>query len=282
LKTSRFTKDQKYDFRLVKGFSTDQAGKEMARKALLFLGLNAMGLILFSLTINRSNAQSLDNSNKDYHDGAKRFAAVKKKVTPHLKKVFEKRGLQWGSPIFIRVFKKERQLELWVKQRESFVLLNSYFIAGTSGELGPKLRQGDGQIPEGFYFVTPRQMNRKSNFHLSFNIGYPNQYDRAYNRTGNLIMVHGSNVSAGCMAMTNDKIEEIYTLADAAFKGGQRFFRIHIFPFKMTDTAMQQNSDNSWHPFWKNLKIGYRIFEDTKLPPNVTVKDKTYHFENQD
>jgi murein L,D-transpeptidase YafK len=125
-------------------------------------------------------------------------------------------------------------------------------------------------------------MNRKSNFHLSFNIGYPNQYDRAYNRTGNLIMVHGSNVSAGCMAMTNDKIEEIYTLADAPFKGGQRFFRIHIFPFKMTDTAMQQNSDNSWHPFWKNLKIGYRIFEDTKLPPNGTVKDKTYHFENQD
>ena len=142
----------------------------MARKALLFLGLNAIGLVLFSFTINRSNAQSLDNSNKDYHDGAKRFAAVKKKVTPHLKKVFEKRELQWGSPIFIRVFKKERQLELWVKQRESFVLLNSYFIAGTSGELGPKLRQGDGQIPEGFYFVTPRQMNRQSNFHLSFNI----------------------------------------------------------------------------------------------------------------
>ncbi|MDA7617663.1 2-dehydro-3-deoxyphosphooctonate aldolase, partial [Akkermansiaceae bacterium] len=109
-----------------------------------------------------------------------------------------------------------------------------------------------------------------------------NQYDRAYNRTGNFIMVHGSNVSVGCMAMTNRKIEEIYTLADAAFEGGQKFFRVHIFPFKMTPTAMQKNSRNSWQPFWQELKIGYQIFENSKLPPNVTVKDKTYQFENQD
>lgn len=251
----------------------------MGRKILLFLGLSAFVTALLVFIINSTNAQNLDNSDKD---GAKRFVAVKKRVTPHLKELFKERELQWGSPIFIRAFKKERQLELWVKKGDSFVLLNSYFIAGTSGELGPKLRQGDGQIPEGFYFVTPHQMNPRSKFHLSFNIGYPNQYDRAYNRTGNFIMVHGSNVSVGCMAMTNRKIEEIYTLADAAFEGGQKFFRVHIFPFKMTATAMQQNSRNSWQPFWQELKIGYQIFENSKLPPNVTVKDKTYQFENQD
>jgi murein L,D-transpeptidase YafK len=251
----------------------------MGMKTLLFLGLSAFVTALLVFSIDSTNAQNVDNSEKD---GAKRFVAVKKRVTPHLKELFKERGLQWGSPIFIRAFKKERQLELWVKKGDSFVLLNSYFIAATSGELGPKLRQGDGQIPEGFYFVTPHQMNPQSKFHLSFNIGYPNQYDRAYNRTGNFIMVHGSNVSVGCMAMTNRKIEEIYTLADAAFEGGQKFFRVHIFPFKMTHTAMQLNSGNSWNSFWRELKIGYQIFENTKSPPNVTVKAKTYQFENQD
>ncbi|MDB2673480.1 murein L,D-transpeptidase [Akkermansiaceae bacterium] len=253
------------------------------KNGLLFLGLGALATSLFLLTLNHeTSAQGLKISDEDYENGAKRFAAVKKMVTPRLKTLFEEKELKWGSPIFIRAFKKERQLELWVKDGESFVLFDSYFIAGTSGGPGPKLRQGDGQIPEGFYFVTPRQMNPQSNFHLSFNIGYPNKFDRAHGRTGDFIMVHGSDVSIGCMAMTNTKIEEIYTLADAAFKGGQKFFRVHVFPFKMTDEAMTQNSGHRWFSFWKNLKTGYQMFQDTKLPPNVTVKDKTYQFEEQD
>ena len=249
----------------------------------MFLGLGtlAAGLILFVVN-HRTSAQGLDISDEDYENGAKRFAAVKKKVTPELKRLFEEKELKWGAPIFIRAFKEERQLEIWVRKGDSFVLFDSYFIAGTSGGPGPKLRQGDGQIPEGFYFVTPRQMNSQSNFHLSFNIGYPNKFDRAHARTGDFIMVHGSDVSIGCMAMTNTKIEQIYTLADAALKGGQKFFRIHVFPFKMTDKAMIQHSGHRWFTFWQNLKTGYEIFEDTKLPPNVTVKDKTYHFEEQD
>lgn len=95
-------------------------------------------------------------------------------------------------------------------------------------------------------------------------------------------MVHGSKISVGCVAMTNRKIEEIHTLADAAFEGGQKFFRVHISPSKMTHTAMQRNSGNSWHSFWRELKIGYQIIENTKSTPNVTVKAKTYQFENQD
>ena len=253
------------------------------KKHLFSVGLGAIALILGLLVLNNQKAtQDLKLGDEDYENGAKRFAAVKRKVTPRLKRRFEEKVLKWGSPIFIRAFKKERQLELWVKNGQSFVLFKSYFIAGTSGSPGPKLRQGDGQIPEGFYIVTPHQMNPESNFHLSFNIGYPNQFDRAHGRTGDFIMVHGSDVSIGCMAMTDKKIEEIYTLADAAFKGGQKFFRVHVFPFKITDEAMQENSRNRWFSFWENLKTGYQIFADIKLPPNVTVKEKTYQFEEQD
>lgn len=253
------------------------------RKHLFFLALSALVSPLVTLVINnKTSAQSLEIFDEDYENGETRFAAIQKKVAPGLKERFEEKELVWGSPIFIRAFKKERQLELWVKKGGKFLLFESYFIAGTSGGLGPKLRQGDGQIPEGFYFVTPRQMNPRSNFHLSFNIGYPNQFDREYKRTGDFIMVHGATFSAGCMAMTNAKVEEIYTIADAAFKGGQKFFRIHIFPFKMTDEALRQKSDHRWAAFWGNLQKGYQYFEDTKLPPNVTVRDKTYQFERQD
>ena len=112
-------------------------------KTLLFLGLSAFVTALLVFSIDSTNAQNVDNSEKD---GAKRFVAVKKRVTPHLKELFKERGLQWGSPIFIRAFKKERQLELLVKKGDSFVLLNSYFIAATSGELGPKLKIGRAHV----------------------------------------------------------------------------------------------------------------------------------------
>ena len=193
-----------------------------------------------------------------------------------------KKDSNGGAPISIRAFKEERQLELWLRKGDSFVFFESYFIAGTSGGHGPKLRQGDGQIPEGFYFVTPRQMNPQSNFHLSFTIGYPNKFDRAHARSGDFIMVHGSDVSIGCLAMTNTKIEQIHTLADASLKGGQKFLRIHVFPFKMTDEVMNQHSDHRWFTFWQILKTGYQRFEDTKMPSTVIVKDKTYHFDEQD
>ncbi len=226
-----------------------------------------------------ASAQSIEISPEDYADGTKRFQAAAKKVTTGLKERFENQGIKWGSPIFLRAFKKERQLELWTKDKGKFTLFDTYHIAGTSGGPGPKLREGDGQIPEGFYFVTPDQMNPQSDFHLSFNIGYPNRFDKAHARTGSFIMIHGSDVSIGCLAMTNSKIEEIYTLADSAFKGGQKFFRVHLFPFRMSDENLASHRDHRWLPFWENLQTGYQWFEEKKLPPNVIVKDATYHFE---
>jgi len=115
-------------------------------------------------------------------------------------------------------------------------------------------------------------------YHLAYNIGYPNAYDKSRNRTGSFIMVHGSNVSIGCLAMSNSKIEEIYTLCAAALQNGQPFFRHHSFPFRMSETRMAAAAQHSEYPFWKNLKTGYEAFEKTKRPPNVEVKGQDYIF----
>ena len=122
-------------------------------------------------------------------------------------------------------------------------------------------------------------MNPNSRFHLSFNVGYPNTYDRAHERTGDFLMVHGNRVSIGCFAMTDKKIEEIYTLCDAALNKGQKFFRVHSFPFRMTNERLTQESGNRWSSFWKNLKQGYDLFEKNKFPPNVRVENKKYVFD---
>lgn len=202
------------------------------------------------------------------------------RVQPNLRCEFEEKKLQYGSPIFIRIFKESMELEIWFKSNDKFELFKTYEICTYgSGTLGPKTRQGDGQAPEGFYFVTPQRLNPVSNFHLSFNLGYPNKYDRIHRRTGGNLMVHGSCVSIGCYAMTNAGIEEIYAISDATFRNGQRFFRVHIFPFRMNETNMEKHKESKWLDFWNNLKEGYDFFEKNKIPPNVEVVNKKYIFE---
>lgn len=189
------------------------------------------------------------------------------------------RELEPGDPIFIRIFKEESELEVWVQGDETFQLFRTYDICYYSGRLGPKLRQGDRQSPEGFYFVNRGRMNPNSAYHLAFNIGYPNRYDRSHRRTGSAIMVHGDCVSIGCYAMTDAGIDEIYTLADAALNNGQDFFRVHIFPFRMTPENMRRHRDSEWYGFWENLREGYGLFELGRMPPNVEVRDKRYVFD---
>lgn len=189
----------------------------------------------------------------------------------------KERGVSLGTALFIRIFKETSELEVWLKDKKgSYILYKTYPICYYSGELGPKLKEGDKQAPEGFYHVTKSQMNPNSRYHLSFNLGYPNLYDQAHNRTGSYLMVHGSCVSIGCYAMTDKKIEEIYTLADLALKNGQSFFSVHIFPFRMTDSNMKHHEKSKWYPFWKNLKEGYDVFEINRHVPNITVKEKQY------
>lgn len=193
-------------------------------------------------------------------------------VTPPLKKQLKQNNLSFGSPVFIRIFKQQRELEVWLDAADGeFKRFKTYRICNYSGHLGPKLKQGDRQSPEGFYFVKPQQLNPWSRFHLSFNLGYPNRYDRHHGRTGSALMVHGDCVSIGCYAMTDEGIEEIYTLINAALRGGQPFFRVHIFPFPLEDEKLAQHKRNPWFSFWQNLKEGYDYFEQYKRPPNIEV-----------
>lgn len=187
-------------------------------------------------------------------------------------------GAQIGDPIFIRIFKYTAELEIWIKVGKQYELLQTYEICRQSGYLGPKLKEGDKQGPEGFYYVTKNRLNPNSKFHLSFNLGYPNTYDRVHKRTGSALMVHGNCVSIGCFAMTDEKIEEIYELVEKALGNRQRVVRVHIFPFRMTEAKMEQYQANEWYDFWMNLKEGYDYFEDKGTPPNVEVEKKRYVF----
>ena len=215
--------------------------------------------------------------------GEARAATAAANVRPALERDLAAAGLRFGDPVFIRAFKEEKQLQLFVRNHASgkFKLFRTYPIAAASGILGPKLMEGDGQVPEGFYHVPPAAMNPASRYHLSFNIGYPNEFDRAHQRTGSAIMVHGNNVSVGCLAMTDEKIEEIYTLCAAAHQGGQADFRVHLFPFRMTAERMDKVAGKPNQAFWKDLAQGYDLFEKHHLPPEVTVRDGCYQFSSK-
>lgn len=209
---------------------------------------------------------------------SKRSTAVIARVTPKLETALNKQGLVLGSPIFIRIFKASSELEMWVQAGEKFKFFRTYKICYFSGTPGPKTKTGDHQSPEGFYSVAAHQLNPASRFHLSFNLGYPNAYDRAHQRTGDALMVHGNCVSIGCYAMTDARIEEIYTLADAALSKGQTAFQVQAFPFRMTDGNLAKQQHSPWYSFWQNLQEGYNSFEQHHLPPKVSVKNKTYIF----
>jgi len=196
-----------------------------------------------------------------------------------LDKCLDQVGASKGDAIFIRIFKMSAELELWIQIDEYYQLLKVYPICKQSGYLGPKLQEGDGQGPEGFYKVTKEQLNPNSSYHLSFNLGFPNKYDQLHQRTGSALMVHGDCVSIGCYAMTDEKIEEIYTLVENALDRGQEAVDVHIFPFRMTEDRMLQYSDNEWYNFWGNLKEGYDYFEEGRIPPSVDVVNRRYEFE---
>lgn len=183
------------------------------------------------------------------------------------------------APIFVRIFKESSELEVWKKQRDGkFALLKNYDVCKWSGKLGPKIVEGDRQAPEGFYSVTPAQMNPKSSYYLSFNIGFPNALDRSLGRTGTHLMVHGACSSAGCYSMTNEHAGELFALARDSFRGGQRSFQIQAFPFRMTPQNMAKHRDNEYFDFWKMLKTGSDHFELTAQPPKIDVCDRRYVF----
>lgn len=188
----------------------------------------------------------------------------------------EAKGLALGAPIFLRIFKLESELEIWMEKDGRYQLFATYPICLWSGRLGPKLAEGDRQAPEGFYSVTKDELNPNSRWHRSFSLGFPNAYDRALGRTGSFIMVHGGCQSVGCFAMTNNVVDEIWKLVTAALDKGQPAFNVQVFPFRMTEQNLAARKGNKWIGFWTDLKKGYDAFETTRVPPFVTVCDNRY------
>lgn len=183
------------------------------------------------------------------------------------------------APILIRIYKEERTLEVWKQDRSGkFALLQSYPICKFSGKLGPKVAQGDYQAPEGFYEITPAQMNPQSSEYLSFNIGFPNAFDRSLGRTGSFLMVHGGCKSVGCYAMTDYQMEEIYGLVEEAFRGGQDRVPLQAFPFQMTTENIARHAEDPNLPFWQMLKTGSDAFSAAGVPPRVAVCNQRYVF----
>ncbi|MFC6488739.1 hypothetical protein [Nitratireductor sp. GCM10026969] len=204
---------------------------------------------------------------------------AERELPARLVQTIKAKGMRKDAPIMMRIFKEEGVLEVWKqKQNGRYDLVTSYDICKWSGELGPKYTEGDRQAPEGFYSVRPAQMNPRSSYHLSFNIGFPNAYDSVNGRTGKHLMVHGACSSAGCYSMTDEQVEEIYAFARDAFRGGQQAFQVQAFPFRMTPQNMARYRNDPNYPFWTMLKEGYDHFEITKQPPRVDVCERRYVF----
>jgi len=203
-------------------------------------------------------------------------------LSPQMIAEIERRNMTKESPILIRIFKEESELEVWKEdQTGRMALLKTYPICRWSGDLGPKIREGDRQAPEGFYTITPSLMNPNSNYYLSINMGFPNAYDRANNRTGAFLMIHGDCSSRGCYAMTDEQVAEIYALARESFFGGQGSFQIQAFPFRMTPQNMARHRNSPHMAFWRMLKVGYDHFEVTRQEPKVDVCDRRYVFNTE-
>lgn len=195
--------------------------------------------------------------------------------SPDLSKLTERlseRGLAKGRAIYIRVFKEESELELWMQNGGgSFTLLATYPICHWTGTLGPKLREGDKQSPEGFYSVGAPQTRLVGRWRRAFNLGFPNLHDQLLSRTGSYILIHGGCSSVGCFAMTDQVQEEIYALAHAALEEGQGRFQVHVFPFRMTEENLARRADHEWAHTWADLKPAYDSFERTRVPPRVVL-----------
>lgn len=253
-----------------------------------------MKLVVFSIILMLSVPTNFKNQQLKYERVKTAYEEKSKAVFALLR---DKSLSPLKLQLYFRAFKKEQILEVWAKNSDdkTFQLLKSYPVAASSGNLGPKRKQGDMQTPEGFYHI--ERFNPISNFYLSLGINYPNASDKVLGEKGNLgndIFIHGASMTVGCLPMTDDKIKEIYLLAVEAKNAGQTEIPVHIFPAKLTNKNLLElqgivkSSDfvNYWSAlkngqnidsekfitFWRKLKEGYDIFEETHQLPKISVK----------
>jgi len=201
---------------------------------------------------------------------------ISSKMLAEMRKV----GVTAESPVLVRIFKAESELEVW-KQTASgkYVLLKTYPMCRWSGKLGPKKTNGDRQAPEGFYSVSAGMLNPNSKFFLSFNIGYPNQLEQALGYNGKELMVHGACSSSGCFAISDQNIGEVYPIVAKALASGQSGFQVQSYPFRMTQANMTRHAGDPNAVFWANLKQGYDRFGMTRRPLQISYCEKRYVFD---
>jgi len=250
-----------------------------------FFQLITIFILLFHLI--SYGQQSFKNDQKRYH----RYRTAIADKESIIKQKFSKSKISFPpNEIFIRVFKREKVVELWAKatSTDTFTLVTQYPFSASSGSLGPKRKQGDFQIPEGFYFID--RFNPSSRFHLSLEINYPNQSDRILGTKplGGDIFIHGSNVTIGCIPITDDLIKELYVIAVEVKSNGQDKIPIHIFPTQLTKYNYQKltdkfNQNKNLVIFWSNLKNGFDLFKSTHRLPIIKIDAKTgeYIFQNR-
>ncbi len=192
------------------------------------------------------------------------------------------KGMKPDSPVLVRIFKQESELEVWkVDKTGNYALYKTYPMCRWSGKLGPKTKSGDRQAPEGFYHVSASMLNPNSQYYVSFNLGYPNRLESALGYTGEALMVHGACSSSGCYAMTDQQVGEIYAVVERALKGGQERFQVQAYPFRMTAKNMAAYKNDPNFAFWRTLKEGYDSFEATKRQPKVSVCGRRYVFNTE-
>jgi len=224
-------------------------------------------------TIDLQSTTFWPNGYRNFFSGV---AATKRADPAQVEERLKEKGLKRGSPVFLRIFKGDLEAELWMKRGERYELFASYPICAWSGQLGPKVREGDLQAPEGFYSIGKDQLNPNSHYHRAFNLGYPNALDRAHNRTGANLMVHGGCASVGCIAMTDAAIDELWLLVTAALDSGQERVPAHVFPFRMTDERMAAFAWHPWADFWRDMKPAHDLFEKSHIPPRISVCNTRY------
>jgi murein L,D-transpeptidase YafK len=190
-------------------------------------------------------------------------------------------GFQLGAPAFIRIFKGDNTLEVWMMKGARFELFKTYEICKWSGVLGPKLREGDRQSPEGVYYIGSRGMIKNRRWHRAMNVNFPNARDDALGLSGSGILIHGKCSSTGCFALTDDIVQDVYDVVDAALDAGQPRVPIHIFPFKLTRENLADAAGDGWEDFWHELKRGHDLFLRDRLPPRVYVCNGRYAFQSR-
>lgn len=244
------------------------------------IGIRSLCILLLSFTFLILISFSMPDNFRSQQQKFPRVKGAYEEKEKLVKELFSAKGIEPGSAdIFIRAFKKEAQLEVWAKNHSEsvFKLVRTYPICASSGELGPKRKQGDSQVPEGFYEID--RFNPSSNYYLSLGLNYPNASDKILGEKGNYggdIFIHGNCVTIGCMPLTDDKIKEVYLMAVDARSGGQQKIQVHVFPCRM-DAAGMKNLETKFSDktaliaFWKNIQTGYNFFEEKHSLPAVSV-----------